>query len=192
MSGNQNIENLNKESLVKAFRRLRDSTKNFSLLIVRDPLDYLDFEVSLDSNIGSILQEINSSNYHPKKPYLHLSAKSKGINRPTVVFDVKDALIYRFCIEQIEDELIKKTRLKNIRGGVKITPNTTAEGDEFYEKWFKDWMEHQKSLQESLNRKKYLVTTDIASYFENINILVLKDLIMNDVSNKNGVLNLLF
>lgn len=192
MSENQNIENLNKENLVKAFKRLKGFTKNFSSLIVRDPLDYLDFEVNLDSNISSIIQEVNSSNYHPKKPYLHLSAKSKGINRPTVIFDVKDALIYRFCIEQIEDELIKKTRQKNIRGGVKITPNTTAEGEDFYEKWFKDWMEHQNSLEESLKRKRYLVTTDIASYFENINILVLKDLIMNDVANKNGVLNLLF
>ena len=61
--------------------------------------------------------------YHPQKPFLLPSAKSKGINRPTVVFDIKDALVYRFCIEQIEDEIINKTRQKHIRGGIKITPN---------------------------------------------------------------------
>lgn len=188
----QIVENLNKNNLVKAFKRLKKSTKGFSSLIVRDPLDYLDFEVNLDSNLDSLVFEINSSNYHPQRPYLHLSAKSKGINRPTVVFDVRDALVYRFCIEQIEDVLIKKTRQKNVRGGIKITPNRIGDGDGFYEKWFEDWMGHQKSVQESLEEKEYLVATDIASYFENINILVLKDLVRGDVTGKNCVLNLLF
>src|SRR3990167_7666189 len=188
----QKVENLSRESLEKTFKRLRKNTKNFSSLIVRDPLDFLDYEVNLDSNLTSIINEINRNNYHPQKPYLHLSAKTKGINRPTVVFDVKDALIYRFCIEQIEDELIKKTRQKHVRGGIKITPNKRGQGDDFYEKWFVDWKEHQNDLKESLQNKKYLVSTDIASYFENINILVLKDLVRSDVEGKKGVLNLLF
>lgn len=188
----QLVENLNKGVLIKSFKRLQKSTKGFSSLIVRDPLDFLDFEVNLESNLDSLIFEINSGSYHPQRPYLHLSAKSKGINRPTVVLDVKDALVYRFCIEQIDDELINKTRQKNIRGGMKITPNRNSDGDDFYEKWFKDWMEYQEALQESLENKKFLVTTDIASYFENINILVLKDLIRGDVEGKKGVLNLLF
>ena len=102
------------------------------------------------------------------------------------MFDIKDALVYRFCIEQIEDEIIKKTRQKYIRGGIKITPNKKQGGDDFYEKWFEDWMQHQKDLRESLQRKNYLVSTDIASYFENINILVLKDLLRSDVVGKKG------
>ena len=47
-------------------------------------------------------------------------------------------------------------------------------------------MQHQKDLRESLQRKNYLVSTDIASYFENINILVLKDLLRSDVVGKKG------
>ncbi len=186
------IENLNRRSLKKAYRRLKKDTKWFSSLLVRDPLDFLDFEVNLYFNLDSIIYEIRSDNYHPQKPYLLSSAKSKGINRPTVVFDVKDALIYRFCIEQVDDELLAKTRQKNIRGGIRITPKSTENGDDFYEKWFEDWMEHLKSIQDSLKRKKYLASTDIASYFENINILLVKDLIRSDVQEKKGVLNLLF
>lgn len=188
----ERVENLNRDSLIKAYKRLKKSTKHFSSLVVRDPTDYLDFEVNLASNLDLLVFEINSSDYHPQRPYLHLSAKGKGINRPTVVFDIKDALVYRFCIEQIEEELIKKTRRKNIRGGIKITPNRDGNGDDFYEKWFEDWMEYQKEIQTSLKSKNYLVITDIASYFENINILVLKDLVRGDVVGKNRVLNLLF
>jgi hypothetical protein len=188
------MEEINKENFKKAFERLKKTTKRFSNLIVRDPLDYIDFEIELTNNINSIVYEIISNKYKPDFPYEHLSAKNKGINRPTVILDVKDALIYRFLIEQIEDELIKKTRqIKNIRGGIKITANENPNNDEdYYEKWFKDWKEHQGNLRESLKRKKYLVTTDIASYFENINILVLKDAIRSDIEGKKTVVNLLF
>jgi len=190
---NHSIENFNKSKLKKTFRRLKKDTKGFSKLITRDPLDYLDFEINLDKNLDSLVHEVNSHKYHPAKPYLHLSAKSKGINRPTVVFDIKDALVYRFCVEQIENELLEKTRNnKNIRGGIKITANINNDGDDYYEKWFNDWKEHQEALENSLNSKNYLVVTDIASYFENINILVLKDLIRTDINGKHGILNLLF
>ena len=188
----QAVQELTKENLAIAFKRLKKDTKGFKTLIVRDPLDYIDFIVNLDENLDSIIYEIKYNLYHPQKPFLLPSAKSKGINRPTVVFDIKDALVYRFCIEQIEDEIIKKTRQKHIRGGIKITPNKKQGGDDFYEKWFEDWMQHQKDLRESLQRKNYLVSTDIASYFENINLLVLKDLLRSDVSGKQGILNLLF
>ena len=188
----QTIEELTKKNLAVAFKRLKKDTKGFKTLIVRDPLDHIDFIVNLDANLDSIIYEIKKNLYHPQKPFLLPSAKSKGINRPTIVFDIKDALVYRFCIEQIEDEIIKKTRQKYIRGGIKITPNKKQGGDDFYEKWFEDWMQHQKDLRESLQRKNYLVSTDIASYFENINILVLKDLLRSDVVGKKGILNLLF
>jgi len=188
------MEAINKENFRKAFKRLKNATKGFSNLIVRDPLDYIDFEIELNQNINSIIYEIQSGKYKPNYPYEHLTAKNKGINRPTVILDIKDALIYRFLIEQIEDELIKKTRrIKNIRGGIKITANENPNSDEdYYEKWFKDWKEHQDSLKESLKRKKYLVTTDVASYFENINILVLKDAIRSDIEGKKTIINLLF
>ncbi|MBE3128848.1 MAG: RNA-directed DNA polymerase [Actinobacteria bacterium] len=188
------MEAINKVNFKKAFRRLKKSTKGFSKLIVRDPLDYIDFEIELENNINNIIYEIISNKYKPDFPYEHLSAKNKGINRPTVILDIKDALIYRFLIEQIEDELIKKTRqIKNIRGGIKITANENPNNDDdYYEKSFKIWKEHQDNLRESLKRKKYLVTTDIASYFENINILVLKDAIRSDIEGKKTVVNLLF
>ena len=47
-------------------------------------------------------------------------------------------------------------------------------------------MQHQKDLKECLQHKNYLVSTDIASYFENINLLVLKDLLRSDVIGKKG------
>lgn len=186
------IENLTGNNLSKVYKRLKKDTKNFSSLLVRDPVDFVDFESNLNQSINSLVSEINKNQYQPQKPCLHTSPKSKGINRPTVIFDIKDALVYRFCIEQIEDVIFEKTRQKNIHGGVKITPNHTTRGEDFYEEWFKDWIDHLNNIEKSLTNTKYLVNTDIASYFENINILMLKDLIRSDVKEKKGVMNLLF
>jgi hypothetical protein len=189
---NCQIENLNKEQLKKTFQRLKKDTKRFSKLIVRDPLDNVDFEINLEANLTQLIFEIERYNYNPKRPYLHPSAKTKGINRPTVVFDIKDTLLFRFCIEQIENELFSKTRQKHVRGGIKITANRNLNGDDFYEKWIEDWKQHLENIQESLSHNNFVVTTDIASYFENINLLVLKDMIRSDVEGKRNLLNLLF
>jgi hypothetical protein len=186
------IEDLTEKNLRKTFKRLKKDTKRFSKLIVRDPVDYIDFEVGLSNNLKHLIHLIRTNSYIPSKPYFHNMPKSKGINRPTVVLDIFDMIMYRFCIEQIEDDLLSKTRQKHIRGGIKITANKKADGDDFYEKWFDDWKEHNNNLRESLERKEYLVSTDIASYFENINILMLKDSIRSDVTGKNNLLNLLF
>lgn len=128
----------------------------------------------------------------PQKPALHPYPKSKGINRPTVVFDVRDALVYRFCIEQLDDELITTTRGNpNIRGGIKISPNTDPSGDGYYEKFFHDWMEHNEAIRQGLAERPIAASTDIASYFEGINISLLIDLVRSAVSGKPGVVTLL-
>ncbi|MEM3362671.1 MAG: RNA-directed DNA polymerase [Candidatus Anstonellaceae archaeon] len=187
------IESLSEESLEKTFKRLKKDTKRFAKLIVRDAVDYIDFEVDLSNNLTNLIYKIKNNSYYPSKPYFLNMPKNKGNNRPTVVLDICDAIVYRFCVEQIEDELLSKTRQQNIRGGIKITAKKNhSTGDDFYEQWFDDWQKHNENLKKSLERKNFLVATDIASYFENINILILKDSIRSDITGKNNLLNLLF
>ncbi len=186
------ITNLNNKTLEKVYKRLKKNTKGFTSLIVRDSLDFLDFEVNFDKNLNDLIFDIKNSTYHPQKPYLHLSPKNKGINRPTVVFDIREAVVYRFCIEQIEKELLDKTRQKGIYGGIKISPKEVLGEEGFYEKWIEQWKEFLTSIEDSLRNRKFLVSTDIASYFENINILILKDLVRSDIEDKKEIINLLF
>ena len=189
---------LEEKIIKKTWSRLRDDTGSFKKLLVRDTLDFLDFNNDLDSNIKKLIFEIKSSNYHPQKPYLHQSPKSKGISRPTVCFDVSDALVYRFCIEEIEDFLIEKTREIDtsieyaIFGGLFIKGKKNLNEETFYEKIFDQYMEYQRILKKFLNSKDYVVSSDISSYFENINILITKDLVRSEVEDKKEIINLLF
>jgi hypothetical protein len=187
------IKGFDLKSLKRTYVRLRKDTKKFTTFHVRDAIDFIDYNYSVDANLTYLMYSVKNESYSPSKPRFHLSPKSKGINRPTVVPYLQDALIYRFCVEQIEDELLTKTRQKNIRGGLKITARLSATGDsDFYEKWFEDWKAHNDNLEKSLYYKKFLVSSDIASYFENINITLLRDLVRSDVVGKNELLNLLF
>jgi hypothetical protein len=186
------IENLDVASLRRAYRRLKRGTSHFERLLVRDPTDFVDFEVQLTRQLEALKSDLEAGRYAPQKPILHPYPKSKGINRPTVVFDVRDALVYRFCIEQIDDELITATRQNpNIRGGVKISPNSDPAADGYYEKYFKDWMEHNEAIRQGLDQRPVAASTDIASYFEGIDLQLLIDLVRSTVTGKAGVVNLL-
>jgi len=189
------MELIDFKKLNKTFKRLKKDTKVFSLLIVRDPLDFIDYEVNLKNNLNHLVYLVNSNKYQPQKPTVLEQPKNKGINRPTVVFAIDDMLVYRYCIEEIEDELLKKVKHKNknIRGGIKIKAIKTLSGDTYYEKWFNDWLDHNNSIAKSLKKNNYAITTDIASYFDNINLISLKDLIMSEVTpEKRYIVNLLF
>lgn len=185
---------LNKQKLKETYRRLKKDTKSFSSLLIRDVFDFIDYESNLENNLDNLVFKVNNNNYKPKNLILIESPKSKGINRPTVVFELEDMLIYRYCVEEIQDDLLKKVKQKNIRGGMKIKAIKTPDGDTYYEKWFNDWLEHNESIKRSLRTSnKHAVTTDIASYFESINQTILKELILSEIhSEKKDIVNLLF
>jgi hypothetical protein len=180
--------------LKNAYSRLKKSTKNFKDLIVRDPINHLDYECELEDNLHNLRRLIERGEYIPKQYYLHESAKSKGITRSTVVFKIEDAIVYRYCIENIEDELFEKVRQNNIRGGIRITPVFNEQGDSFYEKWFEDWREHNNNVHKALEGEgaEYLVTTDISSYFGSISLELLEGFVRSHVGEKEELINLLF
>lgn len=186
------IKELTLNNLKHTFRRLKKTTRGFSDLIVRDIFDHIDYSVNKEEYFQGLINEIYLKRYKPQIPYFHESPKSKGINRPTAVLSIEDMIVYRFCIENIEKDILRKVRSNpNIHGGMMIMKNYNGDNDGYYEKWFEDWDEHNKNLVKSISKSEWVVFTDIASYFENINILVLKDRLRNDVKNNGEVLDLL-
>jgi hypothetical protein len=79
------VENLDERALAKAYKRLKKDTRRFERLLVRDPTDFVDFEVQLKSQLEGLAYQLTNGTYVPQKPILHPHPKSKGINRPTVV-----------------------------------------------------------------------------------------------------------
>lgn len=187
----EDVEGLSIASLAKAFQRYRRTTSTFRHLNVRDPLDYLDFEVNLHAELAAIEENIKRGNYSPKRPQVHFAPKKNGISRPTVTLAIEDAIVYRFCLEQMDTELIEVTRQKNIHGGVMASPVPEPEDGEYYEKWFDDWMEHNKAVYKVLGEKSHIATTDISSYFDNVNLQSLVELLRRYVPEKPNLVDFL-
>ena len=187
----EEIEGLSIENLQKAYKRYRKRTKKFQHKNVRDPIDHIDFEVNLTNELEEIKSRIERGDYSPSRPRMLSSAKKNGISRPTVSMSIDDAVVFFFCLEQLDKEIIEKVRNKNIRGGVMLTPTPFPNEGDFYEHYFRDWLELMDSIQDSLTYHDYLATTDIASYFDNVDIEVLENLLRNSVDGKSNVLELL-
>lgn len=185
------IEGLSIENLEKAYKRYRKRTKRFQNKNVRDPLDHIDFEVNLSNELEEIKHKIECGDYAPKRPLIHYSPKKNGISRPTVSLQLEDVIVYLFCLEQFDKELIEKVRNTNIRGGVMLTPTPFPEDGDFYEHYFKDWMELMDSIRDSMTSHPYIATTDIASYFDNVDIEVLEELLRHAINDKPNTLSLL-
>jgi|GEM_PF-2825920 len=187
----EDIEEITVKKLKKAYTRYKGTTSQFYRKNVRDPLDYLDFELNIDNELDNLLKTIARGDYHPKRPLVHYSPKKNGISRPIVNLHIEDTIVYRFCIESIDEELIAITRQENIRGGVMASPKVDPDEGDYYEKWFKDWMAHNRALKDALEPDKYLATSDVTSYFDNIEIEVLVDMLREAVKGKRNLISLL-
>lgn len=187
----EDVEELSVAKLKKAFKRFKNDTSKFRSKNVRDPIDHLDFELNLDNELLDLKNRIDRGDYHPKRPLIHYSPKKNGISRPTVSLHIEDSIVYRFCVESIDKELIAITRQKNIRGGVMASPVSKPEDGEYYEKWFEDWLAHNKAVKDALERHEYIATSDISSYFDNIDVEVLIDMLREVVKDKRNLISLL-
>lgn len=185
------IESLTTDNLKRAYKRYKATTSNFRNTNLRDPLDYIDFEVNLHAEVIAIKEEVDTGNYFPKRPQVHFAPKKLGISRPTVSLKIEDAVVYRFCIEQMDEDLVRITRQKNIHGGVMASPVPEPEDGEYYEKWFEDWLQHNKAVHEALNDKQFIGTSDISSYFDNVNIDLLIESLRETIIDKPNLVDFL-
>ena len=187
----EDIEGLDVAMLKKAFKRYKSDTAKFRNKNVRDPIDHLDFELNLTNELVELRNKLERGEYHPQRPLIHYSPKKNGISRPTVSLHIEDSIVYRFCVESIDKELIEITRQKNIRGGVMASPVAEPEDGEYYEKWFEDWLAHNKAVREALGRNNYIATSDVSSYFDNVDVEVLIDMLREAVKDKRNLISLL-
>jgi hypothetical protein len=187
----EDVEDLSISNLRKAYKRYKKTTSQFRNKNVRDPFDHIDFEVNLSNELREIKSQIERGNYYPKRPMVHFAPKTKGISRPTVSLHIEDVIVYRFCVEQIDKEIVALTRQKNIRGGVMASPTPEPEDGEYYEKWFEDWLAHNEAVYSALKQNKFIATTDISSYFDNVEVEVLTELLKEVVKDKQNLVSLL-
>lgn len=174
---------INPDNFKIAWKQLKET---FSKDLVKDPFEYLDYEINLEDNIWNLVTKIKNDKYTPKRPLIIQFAKGKGLYRPVAILDVEDLIVFQAIIIRIAPKLDAL-----LPDGV-FAVRATGKDKKPFKGWYNEWPKYQKKIKVLKNEGyNVLVVTDISAYFENIDHGLLKEIILqNDINKK--LVDLLF
>lgn len=180
---------------------------------IHDTYRYSDFGFSLEDNLKSIQDDLIRENYYPK-PLLEIDVpKSSLAVRPGSVPEIEDRIVTYAIIYLIAPYLDKKLpegvysyRLKpgKVRDSLFheheilkfpfLKKKTIQERIDIVEPWYAQWpifIEKSKYAFEE-EGYKFLAISDIVSYFENIDLEILRDeILLKHLPKEQKIINLL-
>ena len=187
---------------ISDFYRLEKFNKifngNFFRKITTDCTVPISYKIDRITLLRKVYESLEDGTYRPKSPreYIYIN-KGQFVPRITVVFHPEDEIVYFFCVKILEEK-IAKNRVKNTFGGwvlgnaireIEAGEISAAEygitsHNPFL--WVKNWQEFQKIIYKfcDSNDYKYAIKLDIANFYDNIIISLLKDNMLARVKTK--------
>jgi hypothetical protein len=134
---------------------------------IPDPVEHLDFHITLDGSCTSIAADVCSGTYIPHTPIRLLAEKSKGLCRQLVIPTVKDALI----LQTLSDALWGELKTKAPSSKAYYAPNDHGFSKQIHgvtDEYgpIKVWLKFQETIFNFTKTYKYIVVTDIANYYD--------------------------
>ena len=185
-----------------------DSRADFIL----DPYRFADFAFRLDDNLEGIARSLRSGTYHPK-PLLTIDVPKSSLSvRPGSVLSIEDKIVMFAIACLIAPHLDKKLpdavyswRVKKQSNKKDLFENheilrfpflkrvTIQRRIEFVEPWYGLWPNFIKDAEAAYkeNGYRFLVLSDIVAYFENIDIGLLRDLLLHYLPRQPKIINFL-
>ena len=186
----------------------KDSRHDFMF----DPYRFSDFAFQMDDHLNEIARSLRSGTYHPK-PLLKIDIPKSSLSvRPGTVLSIEDKIIL-FAIslqiapildKQLPDTVyswrVKKGKNKkelfaanNILKFPFLKRTTIQRQVDFVESWYDVWPKFTKELKIAYEEDGYclMVVSDIAAYFENIDIALLRDLLLHYLTKQPRIINFL-
>lgn len=180
---------------------------------IHDTYRYSDFGFNLEDNLKSILEDLRRENYYPKPLFEIDVPKSSLAVRPGSVPEIEDrivtyAIIYLIapCLDKKIPEGVYSYRLKpeKVRDSLFhdheilkfpfLKKKTIQERIDIVEPWYGQWpifIEKSKYAFEE-EGYKFLAISDIVSYFENIDLEILRDeILLKYLPKEQKIINLL-
>lgn len=196
--------------LKKAWHLVRNDARTD---FIRDIYRYSDFGFSLDDNLKSIQEDLIRESYYPK-PLLEIDVpKSSLAVRPGSVPEIEDRIVTYAIIYLLAPYLDKRLpegvysyRLKpeKTRGRLFrdheipkspfLKRKTIRERIDIVESWYEQWPIFIEKSISSFEEEgyRYLAISDIVSYFENIDLEILRDeILLKYLSKEQKIINLL-
>jgi hypothetical protein len=181
---------INTSSLRNSWKKkVRDDVRK---QIIPDPVEHLDFHVVADAACEALATEITSGSYLPNQVTRVTTEKSKGLCRLIVIPNIRDVLVLQVLADSLWSVLKSKAPTKNafyapkdhaflkMRHGLEDEYGPVSE-----------WLKFQKEILGFATRKKFIVVTDIANYYDWIRYAGLRNVLADLVEAREVVLDLL-
>lgn len=169
---------------------VRDQLRN---LDIRDLYDHYDFNYNIDERAQAIRSDILAGTYHVSLPLIYRIEKKFGICRHIVIPQPIDALVLQVLVESIADKLIKKQPSKNaFYSRDKHTVGKPHDVFQYGISLRKLWISLQKQIYKFNQTKELIIVTDLANYYDSINMQELRKVFQSLVKVNEVVVDLLF
>jgi len=182
----------NKKRLIHLWQNL--VKKQIRTFDIKDLHDYYDFNYSIDSRVDIIVDRVLSGHYRAEAPLVYRLEKKLGICRHCLIPSPSDALVFQLLTDVLYDSIIKAQPSKGAfyaRDRHNLTlPHQHKDAVSY--PWFLLWPKFQEEIWKFGKSHKFLVTTDLANYFDNIGLRELRHVISAITKTKEVYLDLLF
>jgi len=200
---------LSKDVLRRAWHLARSDSRT---AFVMDPIRYNDFAFDLDDNLQGLKEALSSGDYHPR-PLLKIDVpKSTLAVRPGSFPQIEDLIVgyaiviliapkidkhlsegvysYRLKKKPDRDSLFKDVQILKHPF---LKQRTIQSRVDIVEPWYGVWPQFARETRLAYQEKgfNYLGVSDIAAYFENINIDILRDLLLKYLPKQQRIINLI-
>ncbi len=185
---------LTNDNFKLAFERLKTSGRSLYKTIYYEDLKL--FELYLDDNINTVINNIKQDIYKPDKCHKIFIPKKDNLVRPLSMLNFIDLLVYQALANIIADvsyDVISPYYDKIIFGNVVNLSTAKSEDRKFFFKsWKKKWKKFNDiSKQHFEEGYVYLSEFDIASFFDTIDHNILCEILRNIFKVEDTILTLL-
>ncbi len=178
------------DNLKAAWKELRG---NFRQDEIKDPILHLDFETDLERQLSRIQRDISEHRYRVSAFWNLKCGKGKGLFRLHTFLDARDLLILHGIVRKLERDLLRAapTRSTYYSRSTRRAPSPDEAMPPGYP-WFLWWRAFQRKILRFSTAFDFLVTTDIAGYYDHIQHRFLRDCIQAAAKCDRRVSDLLF
>lgn len=144
---------------------------------IKDLHDYYDFQINLKNRIKAIRTSVLQGSFQPSRPIRIRSEKRMGMSRHLVLMNPEDALVFETLADFLLPFINKSQPTScSFFSRNHSQPKGPADIDEnFGYPWWILWPQFQNKILKFSKDRKIIVTTDVATYYDNIDFLKLRN-----------------
>lgn len=155
------------QELNDAFRHLRNDLRERTFY--RHPSDLAIVESRRREWLAGLQGRLDSETYVPR-PALGLSVpKAEWHVRPAIILTLEDHVVYNYLALLARSQVAPKLRWSE-RDGIRFSNHIDLRGKGWFRHTFVGWKAFDKSSLRRSKEKPHVLVTDIAGYYENIDI----------------------